>query len=224
MWLVDYILTRSWTGAGKITLKYLVPLSFGELPPPGRSPRRRGRDLHQTKPEDRRVHPAGRLRVGHGRVRRPRLRISHGPHQLPAFYFPGLHTPPGEYDPPTSRCYTHRLFLGPVAHKHRGVVLSCLFFFFFLLSFELFSNGVLRCWCYFVNNRDAVLFSLFPPSHFPWPPANICSLYFFHTSLLKCRCWKRFTLWILSWAVYMLPWWFVHMHGVPAVTGLYSCD
>lgn len=129
MWLVDYILTRSWTGAGKITLKYLVPLSFGELPPPGRSPRRRGRDLHQTKPEDRWVHPAGRLRVGHGRVRRPRLRISHGPHQLPAFYFPGLHTPPGEYDPPTSRCYTHRLFLGPVAHKHRGVVLS--FFFFF---------------------------------------------------------------------------------------------
>lgn len=66
----------------------------------GCSPCCRGRDLYQAKPEDWWVYSTSRLWMGHGRVRWPSLRIPHGPHQLPAFYFPGLHTPSGESDKP----------------------------------------------------------------------------------------------------------------------------
>lgn len=69
---------------------------------PGCSSRRRGRDLHQTQPEDRWIYPASRLWMGHGWVRRPCLWIPDGPDQLPAFHFPGLHTPSGESDPPSN--------------------------------------------------------------------------------------------------------------------------
>lgn len=69
---------------------------------PGCSSRCWGRDLYQTQPEDRWVYPASGLWMGHGWVGRSCFWIPHGPDQLPAFHFPGLHTPPGESDPPTN--------------------------------------------------------------------------------------------------------------------------
>lgn len=59
----------------------------------GRSPRCWGWDLHQTEPEDWWVHPAGRLWMEHGWVGWSSLWVPHGPHQLPALHFPGLHPP-----------------------------------------------------------------------------------------------------------------------------------
>lgn len=71
---------------------------WAEVPPccAGCSPCCRGWDLHQTEPEDRWVHPAGRLWVEHVWVWRPSLWVPHGPHQLPALHLPGLHSPPSE--------------------------------------------------------------------------------------------------------------------------------
>lgn len=65
-----------------------------------------GWDLHQTEPEDWWVHPAGRLWMEHGWVGRSSLRVPHGPHQLPALHFPGLHSPPSKSVslPHCSRC------------------------------------------------------------------------------------------------------------------------
>lgn len=84
--------------------------------PSGCTPCCRGRDLHQTEPEDRWVYPAGRLWVGHGWVRRPRLWIPHGSDQLPTFHLPSLYTSPGESDQSTST----QLKLSPLSARTMG--------------------------------------------------------------------------------------------------------
>lgn len=124
------------------SLKLHLEASESVFSPPGHSPRCRGGDLHQAQPEDRRVHPAGRLRVEHGRVRRPRLRVLDGPHQLPAFHLPGLHSPSGESDEQLCESWACCVFIHSAVTMFMFVPLSShLVFLYTFFSELLYENG-----------------------------------------------------------------------------------
>lgn len=93
----------------------------------GRSSCCRGRDLHQTEPKNWWVYPASWLWVGYVWIRRPCLRIPHGPDQLPSLHFSGLHTPSGEFYQFTT--VTCKSSLGAASHGLVFLVLPLIFAF-----------------------------------------------------------------------------------------------